>query len=93
MNFCKYKFPILFFRGIFKTTPITLCFILTNDLEINKPNFVVGHGTAVQLGCTTIRLWHKEARQYSRTHHLGYIRAQLECTKQWIALVVHTYHS
>jgi len=35
---------------------ITLCCILTNDLEINKPNFVVGHGTVVQLGCTTIRL-------------------------------------
>jgi len=56
VNFCKYKFQILFFRGIFKTTPITLCFIPTNGLEIYKPNFVVGHGTAVQLGCTTIRL-------------------------------------
>jgi len=54
--FCKYKFPILFFRGGFKATPITLCFVPTNGLEINKPNFVVGHGTAVQLGCTTIRL-------------------------------------
>jgi len=26
------------------------------DLDINKPNFAVGHGTAVQLGCTTVRL-------------------------------------
>jgi len=47
----------LFFRGVFKATLITLCFIPTNDLEINKLNFVVGHGTVIQLGCTTIRLW------------------------------------
>jgi len=43
----KYRFPILFFRGVFKATPITLCFIPNNDLEINKLNFVVGHGTVV----------------------------------------------
>jgi len=54
---------------------ITLCFILTNDLEINKPNFVVGHGTVVQLGCTTIRILYKQAQQYSRTHQLDFIRA------------------
>jgi len=52
----------LFFRGVFRATLITLCFI--------KLDFVVGHGTAVQLGCTTIRLWYKEAHQYSRTHPL-----------------------
>jgi len=56
VKFCKYKFPILFFRRVFKATPITLFFIPTNGLEINKPKFVVGHGTAVQLGCTTVRL-------------------------------------
>jgi len=56
VNVYKYTFPILFLRGVLKATLITLCFILTNDLEINKPNFVVGHGTAVQIGCTTIRL-------------------------------------
>jgi len=67
--------PNLVFRGVFKATLITLCFIPTNDLEINKLNFVIGHGTVVQLGCTTIRLWHKEAQQYSRTHQLGFIRA------------------
>jgi len=61
VKFCKYTFPISFFRGVFKATLITLCFIPTNDLEINKLNFVVGHGT-VQLGCTTIRLWYKQAR-------------------------------
>jgi len=50
VKFCKYRFPILFFRGVFKATPITLCFIPTNDLEINKLDFVVGHGTVV-LAC------------------------------------------
>jgi len=39
----------LFVRGVLKATLITLCFIPTNDLAINKPNFVVGHGTVVQL--------------------------------------------
>jgi len=65
----------LFFRGVFKATLITLCFIPTNDLEINKLNFAFGHGTVVQLGYTTIRLWYKQAQQYSRTHQLGFIRA------------------
>jgi len=39
-----------------KATLITLCFIPTNDLKINKINVIVEHGTVVQLGCTTIRL-------------------------------------
>jgi len=56
VKFYKYRFPILFSRGVLKATLITLCFIPTNDLEINKPNFVVGHGVVVQLGWTTIRL-------------------------------------
>jgi len=46
-----------------------------NHAEINKPNFVVGHRTVVQLGWTTIRLWYKQAQRYSRTHQLGFIRA------------------
>ena len=50
------QIPNLVFRGVFKATLITLCFIPTNDLEINKLNFVVGHGTAFQLDYTTIRL-------------------------------------
>ena len=56
MKFYKYRFPILFSGGVLKATLITLCFIPTNDLKINKPNFVVGHGTVVQLGYTTSRL-------------------------------------
>jgi len=55
----------------------------TNDLEINKLNFVVGHGTVVQFGCTTIRLWYKQAHKYSKTHQLGFYQScQLKCTKR-----------
>jgi len=36
---------------------------------------LLDHGTVVNLGCTTIRLWYKQAQQYSRTHQLGFIRA------------------
>jgi len=50
VKFYKYRFPILFSGGVLKATLITLCFIPTNDLKINKPNFVVGHGTVVQFG-------------------------------------------
>ena len=56
VKFYKYTYPILFSRGVLKATLITLCFIPTNDLDISKPNFVAGHGTVVQLGCTTTRL-------------------------------------
>jgi len=56
VKFYKYRFPSLLFKGVRKGTLITLCFIPTNDLEIKIPNFVVGHGSVVQLGCTTIRL-------------------------------------
>jgi len=44
----------LFLRGVLKATLITLCFTSTNYFEIDEPNFVVGHGTVVQLGCIAI---------------------------------------
>jgi len=75
VKFYKYTYPILFLRGVLKATLITLCFIPTNDLDISKPNFVAGHGTVVQLGCTTIRLRYKQAQQCSRIHQLDFIRA------------------
>jgi len=53
VEFYKCRLPTLFFKSVFKATLLTLCFIPTNDLEINELNFVVGHGTVVQLGCTT----------------------------------------
>jgi len=84
----------LLFRGVFKATLITLCFIPTYDLEINELNFVVGHGTVVQIGCTTIRLWYKQTKQCSRTHQLGFIRAvSWSAQKGWIALVARAYYS
>jgi len=77
------QIPNLVFRGVFKATLITLCFTPTNDLEINKLNFVGGHGTAVQLDYTAIRLSYKEAEQYSGIHQLGFYQScQLECTKR-----------
>jgi len=43
------QIPNLVFRGVFKATIITLCFIPTNDLEINKLNFVVGQFSLITL--------------------------------------------
>jgi len=31
-----------------RATLITLCFVLADDLHIDIPKFIVGHGTAVQ---------------------------------------------
>jgi len=48
VKFYKYEFPILEFpnlvlRDVLKATLITLCFILTDDLQIYIPKFVTGH--------------------------------------------------
>jgi len=37
--------------------------------------FVFGHGTAVQPASINIVFGCKQAQQYSRIHHLGFIRA------------------
>ena len=50
-------------------------------LETNQLNFVIGHDNVVQLGCTVIRLWYKQAQQYSRTHQLGFIRTVSWCAQ------------
>jgi len=34
VKFYKYRFPILFFRGVFKATLITLCFTLQMILKL-----------------------------------------------------------
>jgi len=34
VKFYKYRFPLLFLRGVLKKTLITLCFIPINDFEI-----------------------------------------------------------
>jgi len=43
VKFYKYRFPILFFRRVLRATLITLCYILTNDCQINILTFVTGH--------------------------------------------------
>jgi len=37
--------------------PITLCFVLTDDLHINILKFVPGHGTVVQPVSIKYRIW------------------------------------
>jgi len=44
VKFYKYRFPILFFRGVLKATLITLCFILTDDFQINMLKFITAPG-------------------------------------------------
>jgi len=44
-------------------------------LNINILKFVAGHGTVVQPASINIVFGCKQVQQYSRTHHLGFIRA------------------
>jgi len=54
------QIPNLFSRGVLRATAITLCFDLGEDLH--QP------ASIIVFGC-------KQAQQYSRTHHLSFIRA------------------
>jgi len=56
-------------------TLITLCFVLADDLPVNIPKFVAGHGAVVQPASINIVFGYKQAQQYSRTHQLGFLRA------------------
>jgi len=58
-----------------RATPITLCFVLADDLHINILKFVAGQGTVVKLASINIVFGCKQAQQLSRTHQLGFIRA------------------
>jgi len=58
-----------------RATLITLCFVLADDLRIDILKFVAGHGTVVQPTSISIVFGCKQAQQYSKTHHLGFIRA------------------
>ena len=62
-------------RGVLRATLITLCFALADDLHINILKFVAAHGTVVQPASINIVFRCKQAQQYSRTHHLGFIGA------------------
>jgi len=46
--FHKYRFLILFIKGVLKATLIKLCVILTEYLQINILKFVTGHYNIVQ---------------------------------------------
>ena len=65
----------------FESNIITLCFVLACDLLINILRFVAGHGTVVQPVSINIVFGCKQAQQYSRIHHLGFIRA-VSCSAQ-----------
>jgi len=44
------------------------------------PKFVAGHGTVLQPASINIVFGCKQAQQYSRIHHLGFIRTlQFSC--------------
>jgi len=58
-----------------RATLITICFVLADDLHINILKFVAGHATVVQPASINMVFGCKQAQQYSRTHHLGFIRA------------------
>jgi len=53
-----------------RTTLITLCFVLADDLHINILKFVAGHGTVVQPASINNVFGCKQAQKYDRTHHL-----------------------
>jgi len=67
--------PNFISRGVLRATLITLCFVLADDLHINILICVAGHGTVVQPASINIVFGCEQAQQYSRTHHLGFIRA------------------
>jgi len=58
-----------------RATLITLCFVVADDVHINILKYVAAHGTVVQPASINIVFGCKQAQQYSRTHHLGFIRA------------------
>jgi len=61
-------------RGVLRATPITLCFVLADDLHINILRFVAARGTVVQPASINIVYGCKQAQQY-RTYHLGFVGA------------------
>jgi len=71
-------------------------FVLADDLPINIPKFVSGHGTVVQPASINIVFGCKQAQQYRRTHKLDFIRAvswsAQNAESHWLH-VQRSYHS
>ena len=66
---------------------------MSDDLHINKLNFVAGHGTVVQPASINIVFGCKQAQQYSRIHQLSFIRAVGWSAQNAFALVARAYLS
>jgi len=58
-----------------RATLITFCLVLVDYLHINMLKLVAGHDIVVQPASINIVFECKQAQQYSRTHHLRFIRA------------------
>jgi len=69
------QIPNLISTGVLRATLITFCSVLADDLHINILKFVAGHGNIVQPASINIVFGCKQAQEYNRTHHLGFIRA------------------
>jgi len=64
------QIPNLISRCVLREIPITLCFVLADDLHINILEFVAGRGTVVHSVSIIIVFGCKQAQQYSRTYQL-----------------------
>ena len=58
-------------RGGLRTTLITLCWVLANDIHINILKFIAGHGAVVQPASINIVFGYKKEQHCSRKHQLG----------------------
>jgi len=67
--------PNLISRGVLRAILTTLCFGIADDIHIEILIFVAGHGTVVQPDSINMVFGCKQTQPYSRTHHLGFIRA------------------
>ena len=82
------QIPNLISTGVLRAIAIALCFVLADDVHVNILKFVAGHDTVVQPASINIVFGCKQAQQYSRTHHLGFIRAV-----SWSALNAESHWS
>ena len=69
------RLPILFSRGVLRATLITLCFVLPNDLHYTWIYCWTRYCSLLQPSSINIVFGCKQAQQYNRIHHLGFIRA------------------
>ena len=73
--FYIYRFPFLFLEMFWEQHLSRFILSLQIILHINTLEFVAGHATVVQSASINIVFGCKQAQKYSRTHHLGFIKA------------------